>query len=202
MPYHRCAACGLTSYSAPSRTSASICPTCSAQFSGATRLRLRPGSTHTIKRTLAARPEAVAEARQAVVGLPVPREAREQLMLLVSELVTNAVVHPDAAPGDPVRLQIRIRSGRARIEVRDGGHGFTARPSADVDPLVIGGQGLVIVAALSDTWGVDRNPGGGCTVWCEVLVVEPAQVIEHEATSAYIHELATAMATLPAARAT
>src|SRR5436305_171818 len=97
MPYHRCAACGLTSYSAAAYAAPSVCPTCSAPLSDATRLYVMPGATHTIKRVLAARPEAVAEARREVRGLPLGEASREQLALVVSELVTNAVLHADAA---------------------------------------------------------------------------------------------------------
>src|SRR4051812_10394271 len=64
MPYHRCADCGLTSYSAAAHTVASVCPTCTAPLDDATRLYLTPGATHTINRGLAARLEAAAEARQ------------------------------------------------------------------------------------------------------------------------------------------
>jgi anti-sigma regulatory factor (Ser/Thr protein kinase) len=193
MPYHRCAACGLTSYGVAAHTAASVCPTCSAPLSDATKVHLTAGTTHTIKRELAARPEAAAQARREVNALPLAQEARDQLALVVSELVTNAVLHADTASGDPIRLQVRLRSGRARIEVRDCGPGFDA-PAANPDPLTAGAQGLWIVAALSDAWGVVRGPGG-CTVWCEVLVEEPARVVEHDVTGAYVRELAYAMAT-------
>ena len=188
MPYHRCTACGLTSYSAAAHAAASVCPTCSAPLIDATRLYLAPGATHTIKRALAARPDAAAEARREVKALPLAQEARDHVALVVSELVTNAVLHAEAAVGDPIRLQVRLGSGRARIEVRDCGPGFDA-PAPNPDPLTVGGQGLLIVAALSDAWGVVRGPGG-CTVWCEVLVEEPARVVEHEVTGAYVRELA------------
>ena len=201
MPYHRCAACGLTSYSAAAHAAASVCPTCSAPLTDATRLYLAPGATHTIKRALAARPGAAAEARREVRALPLAQGAREQLALVVSELVSNAVLHAGAAVGDPIRLQVRVRSGRARIEVRDGGIGFDTPLSISPDPFTLGGQGLLIVAALSDVWGVVRG-AGGCTVWCEVLVEEPARVVEHEVTGAYLRELATAMATTGPAGAT
>jgi anti-sigma regulatory factor (Ser/Thr protein kinase) len=193
MPYHRCAACGLTSYSAAAHAAASICPSCSAPLSDGTQLHLMPGATHTIKRALAARPEAVADARREVRALPLAQESREHLALVVSELVTNVLLHADAAVGDPVGLQVRVRSGRARIEVRDCGQGFDTPVSVSPDPLAVGGQGLLIVAALSDAWGVVRGPGG-CTVWCEVLVEAPARVVEHEVTGAYVRELANAMA--------
>jgi anti-sigma regulatory factor (Ser/Thr protein kinase) len=148
-----------------------------------------------------ARPEAGAEARREIVALPISQEARAQLALLVSELVNNAVLHADAVAESQVSLKVRLRSGRVRVEVSDSGSGFDARAPISPDPLAVGGQGLLIVAALSDAWGVLRGPNG-CTVWCEVLVEEPADVVEHEVTGAYVRELATAMATAgPALRA-
>jgi anti-sigma regulatory factor (Ser/Thr protein kinase) len=193
MPYHRCADCGLTSYSAAGHARASVCPTCTAPLSDATRVYLTPGATHTIHRGLVARLEAGAEARREIVALPVSQEARAQLALLVSELVTNAVLHADAAAGSQVSLKVRLRSGRVRVEVSDSGSGFDPPAPISPDPLAVGGQGLLIVAALADAWGVLRGPNG-CTVWCEVLVEKPADVVEHEVTGAYVRELATAMA--------
>ena len=194
MPYHRCAACGLTSYSAPAHARASVCPTCTATLSDATRVYVAPGATHTINRVLVARLEAGAEARREIVALPISQDARAQLALLVSELVNNAVLHAGAAAvDDRVRLKVRLRSGRARVEVRDSGPGFDPPPTNGHKRLAAGGQGLVIVAALSDVWGVVRGPSG-CTVWCELLVEQPADVVDHEVTGAYVRELATAMA--------
>ena len=205
MPYHRCPDCGLTSYSAAAHTRVSVCPTptCTAPLGDATRVYVAPGATHTINRVLVGRPEASAEARREIVALPISQWAREQLALVVSELVNNAVLHADAAAGSQVSLKVRWRSGRVRVEVGDSGTGFDAHaPHApNPDPLAIGGQGLVIVAALSDAWGVLRGPDG-CTVCCEVLVEEPARVVEDEVTGTYVRELATALATPgPALRA-
>jgi anti-sigma regulatory factor (Ser/Thr protein kinase) len=176
MPYYRCAACGLTAYSAHAHSAASTCANCSAPLRDATPLYLTPGRPRTTRRVLVARPEAVAEARREVVALPLPQPARQRLALLVSELVTNAVLHANVATGDPVRLEITMHGGRARIEVRDGGAGFDdAHSPGGADPFAVGGQGLVIVAALSDTWGVVRDPDG-CTVWCEVAVEQTAKL--------------------------
>src|SRR4051812_18705424 len=44
MPYYRCAACGLVSYSPAAHASALVCPTCSAPLSDAPKLSLVPGS--------------------------------------------------------------------------------------------------------------------------------------------------------------
>jgi anti-sigma regulatory factor (Ser/Thr protein kinase) len=193
MPYHRCAACGLTSYSATAHAAASVCPTCSATLSDAARVDVAPGAIHTINRTLAARVAAASKARRVIVALPISQEARERLALVVSELVNNAVLHTGAADGDPLRLKVRLRSGRVRVGVRDNGAGFDPPSPNGHKPHAAGSQGLGIVAALSAAWGVVRE-AGGCTVWCEVLVEEPARVVEHEVTGAYVRELATAMA--------
>jgi anti-sigma regulatory factor (Ser/Thr protein kinase) len=201
MPYHRCAHCGLTSYSAAAHSAASVCPTCTAPLGDVTRVYVTPGAARTINRVFETRADAVAEARREVRALPLTEEAREQLALVVSELVTNAVLHAGAAVGEPVRLQARLRSGRVRVEVSDSGSGFEASTRISPDPLAVGGQGLLIVAAFSDAWGVVRGPDG-CTAWCEVLVEEPARVVEDEVTGANVRELAIAMATPgPALRA-
>jgi anti-sigma regulatory factor (Ser/Thr protein kinase) len=201
MPYHRCTDCGLTSYSAAAHARASVCPTCTAPLNDATRVFVVPGATHTINRVLVGRLEAGAEARREIVALPISHEAREQLALVVTELVNNAVLHAGTAAESQVSLKVRWRSGRVRVEVGDSGPGFDVPSTNGHKSLAAGGQGLVIVAALSDAWGVLRGPNG-CTVWCEVLVEEPARVIEHEVTGAYVRELATAMATpSPALRA-
>jgi anti-sigma regulatory factor (Ser/Thr protein kinase) len=190
MPYHRCADCGLTSYSAAAHSAASVCPTCTAPLGDATRVYVAPGATQTINRGLVARLGAGAEARREIVALPISQDAREQLALVVSELVNNAVLHADAATESQVSLKVSLRSGRVRVEVRDGGSGFDAPAPIPPDPLAAGGQGLLIVAALSDAWGVVRGPDG-CTVWCEVLVEEPADVVDHEVTGAYVLALAS-----------
>jgi len=44
MPYHRCAARGLTSYDAPGHVAASMCPVCSASLCDAAQVDVAPGS--------------------------------------------------------------------------------------------------------------------------------------------------------------
>jgi two-component sensor histidine kinase len=86
--------------------------------------------------------------------------------LLVSELVTNAVVHAHS----PTRVVIvtGIRRADIRIEVHDA-----ARDQPRIggfDPDALSGRGLALVDALSDRWGVE--PGGptapGNRVWFEL----------------------------------
>ena len=92
----------------------------------------------------------------------IPPERLEDVRLLVSELVTNAVRH---AHGEVVRLVVRLRKGRLRVEVHDPGHGFEVRAPAD-DPVRASGWGLVLVDELADRWGVDATPL--TTVWFEM----------------------------------
>lgn len=104
-----------------------------------------------------------------------PAERRDATLLVISELVTNAVRHGSAGVHDRVGLNLRRRGETLRIEVVDArarGGGVedaarqeTARRGRD------GGQrsgwGLPIVAELTDRWGVERGPGRTC-VWCEI----------------------------------
>jgi anti-sigma regulatory factor (Ser/Thr protein kinase) len=91
-------------------------------------------------------------------GWAVAETARDDAILLVSELVTNAVVHGRA----PIELQLRRRPGELRIEVRDTA---TALPRLrPIGPGAASGRGLHIVAAIAREWGVRREPAGK-TVW-------------------------------------
>jgi hypothetical protein len=80
-------------------------------------------------------------------------------------------------------VELTNGSGTVRLAVHDGGDGFS--PSVGpLDPPAVGGQGLAIVAALAETWGVERHRGG-CTVWCELSVPEePAATLDREADAA------------------
>ena len=115
---------------------------------------------------LPSHPDSVARARQALVALDgqVSAEVREDLRLLVSEVVTNAIRHGDAG-GSVVRLRIAPDTDHVRIEVRDPGTGFSP-PEIDPDPDRAGGWGLWLVEQLADRWGIS-NDGGTC-VWFEL----------------------------------
>jgi anti-sigma regulatory factor (Ser/Thr protein kinase) len=185
MPYYRCAACGLTSYSAVAHSSAGACPTCGTALTVGARRFVTPGSKHDVNRTFRARPQAAAEARRTLAGLALPECTRNDLALLVSELVTNSVRHAGLSAADPVRVELTNGAGSVRLAVHDGGDGFSPS-SGPVDPLAVGGQGLAIVASLSETWGVECDRDG-CTVWCEVAVPEePGAVGDREVTARFV----------------
>jgi anti-sigma regulatory factor (Ser/Thr protein kinase) len=76
------------------------------------------------------------------------------LLLLVTELVTNAVLHA-GAPGSPVLLRVTVSPGRLRVEVHDRGPGFEMHKPQPRGSS--GGYGLFLVERMSDRWGVQRN---------------------------------------------
>ncbi len=89
----------------------------------------------------------------------------DEAVLIVSELVTNAIVH---SGGREITVTLSLRSGFLRIDVRDGVPSFHARPKAprDADE---NGRGLVLVQSLAEegrgSWGVED---AGTTTWCEL----------------------------------
>jgi PAS domain S-box-containing protein len=130
--------------------------------------RLEPGEL-----ALTGGPEAVPLARAAVRARlegDLPSERLGDVMLMTSELVTNAVRHGEAASADDrIRVRVLHDGTRARIEVRDKGPGFTPRPA---DPLAGDGMGLELVNRLADAWGTDRR-GTTTLVWFEVEPERP-----------------------------
>jgi anti-sigma regulatory factor (Ser/Thr protein kinase) len=113
--------------------------------------------------------QAPARARAAVADFTktseIARTDFDTLTLLVSELVSNAVLHSEAPPASGVLLCARLLDeGAIRVEVIDGGDGFAAPPR---DPSrLTGGYGLFLVAQQADRWGIDRE--GGTRVWFEI----------------------------------
>jgi anti-sigma regulatory factor (Ser/Thr protein kinase) len=90
----------------------------------------------------------------------------EDLALVVSELVTNAVVHGPAG-----ELELRLEATPTmmlRVEVADGGTATFAWPADTVE----GHWGLNLVNIFSDRSGVIRDPT--TCVWCEFDLQAPA----------------------------
>ncbi|MBT1187174.1 ATP-binding protein [Streptomyces sp. CJ_13] len=88
---------------------------------------------------------------------------RDDLLLCVSELATNALLH-GVPPGRGYRLRLLRFEGVVRVEVHDSGPG---RPRiAGRNTSAEHGRGLFLVEALADRWGVGaRTPGK--VVWSE-----------------------------------
>lgn len=80
----------------------------------------------------------------------------EDVQLMVSELVTNGIVH-GAAQSDPVMLDLYL-NGHIRCCVHDHGARFATRVRTDRGSDGAGGWGLQVVEQLSDLWGMQCSP--------------------------------------------
>ncbi|WP_173861588.1 ATP-binding protein [Streptomyces aureus] len=107
-------------------------------------------------------------------GVPYGTGAHETVVLVASELATNAVRHGHV-PGRDFRVLLRVTDGPppvARIEVSDTrAERVPPRPGKLPGPgaePADGGRGLLLVDALADRWGWCPRPGApGKTVWAE-----------------------------------
>jgi anti-sigma regulatory factor (Ser/Thr protein kinase) len=116
---------------------------------------------------LTAVPHASREARNAarvvLQGWAVPSPLVDDAILVISELVTNAVRH--AGTASTLELQLGQTGERLRISLTDDSDREPRlRP---LRPAAEDGRGLAILAALSDRWGVEPRLGGK-QVWWEV----------------------------------
>jgi anti-sigma regulatory factor (Ser/Thr protein kinase) len=108
-------------------------------------------------------PDAPREARNALVDWyrdSLTGEELEAGKLLVSELVTNAVVHGVGR----IHLAGDLDADRLRLEVRDEGSGLE-HAARGMSFRELRGHGLTIVGALSSRWGIHE---GTTHVWAEV----------------------------------
>ena len=116
-------------------------------------------------------------------GVDAPRQARKWVLsqleghivqttasdvaLVVSELVTNSVLHADVGPLRTLTVELVTLADRLRISVIDPGSRLEPRilpPDQDR----VGGIGLLIVSELSEAWGVARDGVEGTRVWCDI----------------------------------
>lgn len=88
----------------------------------------------------------------------------EPAVLVVSELVTNAVVHARVSPGREILTRFVRQDGGVRIEVHDTSDERPVPRTPDHD----GGFGLLLVDELTDRWGVAERGGIGKCVWAVV----------------------------------
>ncbi|WP_461084540.1 ATP-binding protein [Streptomyces deserti] len=107
-----------------------------------------------------------ARSRLAGSGIEADEPLAETLILLVSELVTNAVVHT----GCPAVLRLSLPGATAkestvRLEVADRSDRAPVPRCAEDD--ATGGRGLALVDGLADRWGWSAE-GTGKRIWCEL----------------------------------
>ena len=88
----------------------------------------------------------------------------DEAELLVSELVTNAVVH--GAP--PITVEVSC-DGSAGLAVSVSDLSPDLPEPRDADPYAEGGRGIHLVDLISDRWGVEERDGDGKQVWFRLL---------------------------------
>ena len=104
-------------------------------------------------------PRIVAEGRRFVGSRDpgVTASQRDVLLLLTSELVTNAVIHART----PIELGMTVTDLSLVVTVHDADLGHRELPGPARD----GGRGLDLVHALADAHDMVRHPGDGKTAW-------------------------------------
>ena len=102
-------------------------------------------------------------ARERLTEAGVTNGSLDTVVLLVSELVTNAVTH--ARP--PHVLRVHVDAERTRVEVTDGAQ--TLPVVHDPPPTAGGGRGVMFVDRLASRWGTSREKGSAQkSVWFEL----------------------------------
>ncbi len=90
----------------------------------------------------------------------------DDLLLIVTELISNALRHADAMPSGDIGVNWLIDAGSITVSVTDGG-GNQLPHTVDAAPDATSGRGMAIVAALADDWGI-RHAEGVVTVWARL----------------------------------
>ena len=83
------------------------------------------------------------------------------VVLSMTELVTNSIKHGSG----PVEVQLNGDSDNLVLIVSDCSAQLPRRPDASLETET--GRGIQILESLATRWGVQPEPGGGKTVWCE-----------------------------------
>jgi anti-sigma regulatory factor (Ser/Thr protein kinase) len=122
-------------------------------------------------------PASVAVARQRLaadlIAAGIFAGAIGDAVLVVSELLSNAIRHARPLPGASVQVAWALDDDAVEVAVSDGG--AVTRPTlAQATVSSLGGRGLSVVEYLARAWGV-RSDDRGLTVWA-VLAAPPARL--------------------------
>lgn len=118
---------------------------------------------------LPAEASSAAAARSAVRALVLDGDHRtdpqslDRVLLLTSEVVTNAILHART----PLRLTARLDAGEVVVRVYDSVRSLPRRRAYQTDAGT--GRGMHLIEALADEWGVEETSAGKC-VWFAVMV--------------------------------
>lgn len=136
----------------------------SSEDAGIRSSALTPRVTMELQRTVNAPALARAEVTRRSEQLDLDASLAQSLILLVSEVVSNAVRHSRGDPAAPIELVASFGAERIRVTVTDAGEGFLPRPR---DPgSTRDGYGLYLLEKVATRWGVDSR--GDTKVWFEL----------------------------------
>jgi anti-sigma regulatory factor (Ser/Thr protein kinase) len=96
----------------------------------------------------------------------VPAGRVEAVQLVVSELVTNAVLH--APESRTIVLELLMTDRGLRVMVSDDSPRQPQPGGHSTPPTSESGRGVEVVDALADRWGTQKRPPSGKTVWCDL----------------------------------
>ena len=171
MSYSTCPNCGETVASAVTLGPPTTCPECCARLLAdvalAPRRETGPAESLELDLAMVAGSGAPRTARSAFISFAAHLEesVSSTATLLISELVSNAVLHGPAAA--TVALHCAILGGTLQVEIADDGPGFIPRMRSAGDDIG-SGWGLHMVDTLADAWGVDE--GKPTCVWFELAL--------------------------------
>lgn len=101
----------------------------------------------------------------------------DDVVLLLSEVVTNSVVHSDSGrtTGGSVTVCLGLGGGMIHAEVIDDGSAtslpFVRATDSDSD----GGRGLLLVETMATAWGTHHDPEAGTAVWFHLPTTETSR---------------------------
>jgi serine/threonine-protein kinase RsbW len=117
------------------------------------RLPAVPASAAALRRRLAAD----------LAGQPISPTLIDDVVLVATELVTNAIRHAEPLADGEVTVAWRVDGHEVLVRVTDGG--ASSRPRVrHPSPRETSGRGLALVETLASRWGVE-DAAGATTVW-------------------------------------
>ncbi|MGO4748019.1 ATP-binding protein, partial [Streptomyces sp. 2MCAF27] len=122
-----------------------------------------------------AEPERIAEARQQLRDMLhdwTDHDQVESAVLMLSEMVTNVLVHTDGDALLVAEVSGRVGARRLRLDVADGSDELPHRRRPG--ELASSGRGLILMEMLADAWGVDPRGDGKC-IWYELYEAGPGE---------------------------
>ena len=109
-------------------------------------------------------PRAIRDSLEAEYGLTMDRGLLDDVKVMTSEAVTNAVIHSGRPDGDPISVTSTVTDGVLHVEVADEGRGVSNLSARSLEPP----SGLGFLEILSDRWSSHQN--GRFHVWFEIDV--------------------------------